>query len=135
MMDSINDESILKIVMENGSIYRLYGNMAENIISGSEKLNISISEYVRKYTRFRQAEYVEILKRKSKGSVEKHSDQKSIEIFFNSHLCLDIRHHIRISGPEASRIIEEASKRNMSVEKYLMSRDSPYMGVEKVIVT
>ncbi|CAC12111.1 hypothetical protein [Thermoplasma acidophilum] len=125
---------MLKIRLQGGSQFTLVGQIAENIIDGSEKTGIPLIEYVRKYTRYKKAEYVEIIRRGIPRSVPTERTQRSIEIFFNSYACLGIRDRIKISGQEAERIIQEASKRNIKVEDYLRGPDSPYIGVKKAIV-
>lgn len=135
MPNGLGNVSVLRIKLQSGSQFTLIGQIAENIIYGSEKTGIPLLEYVRKYTRYKNVEYVEIIRRGIPGSVSTGRTQRSIEIFFNSYACLGIRDKIRISGQEAERIIQEAARRNITVEDYLKGSDSPYIGVKKAIVT
>ncbi|KAA8923056.1 hypothetical protein [Thermoplasma sp.] len=134
MEDRLEDASVIRIKLSNGLNFTLVGEIASNMISGSEKTKIPLLEYMRRYTRYRNIEYAEIVRRGKAKTTPTEPFQISIDIFFNPHICYGVRNHIRISGKEAERIIQEATKKNMTVEEYLKGPESPYIGVEEVTV-
>ncbi|BAB60292.1 TVG1179765 [Thermoplasma volcanium GSS1] len=126
-------ESVLLVKTQNGSSYRIFGELADRIIKGSEKMHMEITDYIKRYNKFKDIIEAHIICRSNKN-MDIQSKYLTITISFKEYMVLGAKNTLTIRGKEAMKIKEQADKLKMGIDEYLKSPLSPYKWVESITV-